>query len=174
MRDNLSRITYHAKNMANPFVLRLATLDDIPTLVKHRRGMFVDMEALKGGILDRGGLDAMDMTYASYLRAHLIDERLQAWLVTDGDRAAASGSILYTDWLPRPDGKQSVLAYVHSVYTEPVYRRLGLARQVLNAMIAECHARGLPRLTLHASDEGRGLYEQLGFVPTNEMRLMLG
>ena len=160
--------------MANPFVLRLATLNDIPTLVRHRRGMFVDMEALKGGTLDPGGLDAMDMTYASYLRAHLIDGRLQAWIVMDGDRSAASGSILYTDWLPRPDGKQSVLAYVHSVYTEPVYRRLGLARQVLNAMIAECHARGLPRLTLHASNEGRGLYEQLGFVPTNEMRLMLG
>ena len=160
--------------MANSSVLRLATLNDIPTLVKHRRGMFVDMDALKGGTLDPGGLDAMDMTYASYLRAHLIDGRLQAWIVMDGDRSAASGSILYTDWLPRPDGKQSVLAYVHSVYTKPVYRRLGLARQILNAMIAECHARGLPRLTLHASNEGRGLYEQLGFVPTNEMRLMLG
>ncbi len=160
--------------MPPQFDLRLAILDDIPTLVGHRRGMFVDMEALKGGMLDPAGLAAMDMTYASYLRAHLIDGRLQAWIVADGDRPAASGSILYTDWLPRPDGRQSVLAYVHSVYTEPVYRRLGLARQVLNAMIDECRARGLPRLTLHASNEGRGLYEQLGFVPTNEMRLMLG
>ncbi len=160
--------------MANTFVLRLATLDDIPALVKHRRGMFVDMEALKGGTLDRDGLDAMDMTYASYLRAHLIDGRIQAWLVTVDDQAAASGAILYTDWLPRPDGKQAVLAYVHSVYTEPAYRRQGLARQILNAMIAECRERGLPRLSLHASDEGRGLYAQLGFGPTNEMRLILG
>jgi len=158
--------------MPAQFELRLATLNDIPTLVEHRRGMFVDMEFLKGGTLDPAGLDAMDVTYASYLRAHLIDERLQAWIVSDGDRPAASGSILYTDWLPRPDGKQAVLAYVHSVYTEPVYRRLGLARQILNAMIAECQARGLPRLTLHASEQGRGLYEQLGFVPTNEMRLV--
>ena len=160
--------------MPAQFDLRLATLDDIPTLVEHRRGMFFDMEALKGGTLNPIGLDAMDMTYASYLRAHLSDGRIQAWLVTTGDQVAASGSILYTDWLPRPDGKQSVLAYVHSVYTKPVYRRLGLARQILNAMIDECRARGLPRLTLHASNEGRGLYEQLGFVPTNEMRLMLG
>lgn len=160
--------------MASNFCLRLATLDDIPTLVKHRRGMFVDMEALKGGTLDPDGLESMDLTYASFVRAHLIDGRLQAWIVTDGDRPAASGAILYTDWLPRPDGKQAVLAYVHSVYTEPVYRRLGLARQILKAMIAECRERGLPRMTLHASDEGRSLYDQLGFVPTNEMRLVLG
>ena len=159
--------------MPDALELRLATLDDIPTLVKHRRGMFVDMEALKGGTLDPRGLDAMDVAYASYLRAHLIDERLQAWIIADGNRAAASGAILYTDWLPRPDGKQAVLAYVHSVYTEPDHRHIGLARRILNAMMAECRARGLPRLTLHASDLGRGLYAQLGFVPTNELRLVL-
>jgi hypothetical protein len=27
------------------------------------------------------------------------------------------------------------------------------------------------RIVLHASDDGRRLYERLGFVPTNEMRL---
>jgi GNAT superfamily N-acetyltransferase len=86
---------------------------------------------------------------------------------------AASGAILFVDWLPRPDGRPAVLAYVHTVYTEPDYRRLGLAHRILTAMIAECRARGLPRLTLHASVQGRGLYEQLGFAPTNEMRLVL-
>ncbi len=169
------RSTQYVLHMVMPssFELRLATLNDIPTLVKHRREMFVDMEALRGHPLDSRGLDAMDVQYASYLRDHLSDGRLQAWVVMDADRAAASGSILYTDWLPRPDGNPAVLAYVHSVYTEPEYRRIGLARQILTAMIAECRSRGLARLSLHASDQGRGLYEQLGFVPTNEMRLSL-
>lgn len=160
--------------MSDTFVSRLATLDDIPALVKHRHGMFVDMEALKSGTLVALDLDAMDLMYASYARAHLIDGQMQAWIIADGDRAAASGALLFIDWLPRPDGKPSMLAYVHSVYTEPDYRRLGLARRILTAMIAECRARGLPRLSLHASDQGRGLYEQLGFTPTNELRLALG
>jgi GNAT superfamily N-acetyltransferase len=159
--------------MSSSFELRLATLADIPTLVRHRRGMFVDMEAQNGDMLDPYGLAEMDAQYASYLREHLIDGRLQAWVVMDADRAAASGSVLYSDWLPRPDGKPAVLAYVHSVYTEPPYRRIGLARRIVTAMIAECRTRGLPRLSLHASDQGRGLYEQLGFVPTNEMRLVM-
>jgi hypothetical protein len=40
-------------------------------------------------------------------------------------------------------------------------------RSVLSAL-AE---RNIRRIVLHASDDGRRLYERLGFVPTNEMRL---
>jgi GNAT superfamily N-acetyltransferase len=159
--------------MVEPLTLRLATLDDIPTLVKHRRGMFVDMATLAPMPYDLAGLDAMDAAYAIFAHERLIDGRMRAWVIVDDDRVAASGSLIFTDWLPRPDGKIAVLAYVHSVYTEPDHRRHGLARRILEAMIDECRQRGLPRLTLHASDMGRGLYEELGFMPTNEMRLTL-
>ena len=40
-------------------------------------------------------------------------------------------------------------------------------------MIEYCHENGWPRINLHASELGRGLYEDLGFEPTNEMRLVL-
>ncbi len=63
--------------------------------------------------------------------------------------------------------------YAHSVYTEPKHRRNGLARRILNGMIEYCHENGWPRINLHASELGRGLYEDLGFKPTNEMRLVL-
>jgi hypothetical protein len=47
--------------------------------------------------------------------------------------------------------------------------RLGeaLMRSVLSAL-AE---RNISRIVLHASDDGRRLYQRLGFVPTNEMLL---
>jgi hypothetical protein len=38
-------------------------------------------------------------------------------------------------------------------------------------VIADAQATGLASLVLHASDAGRPLYERLGFVATNEMRL---
>lgn len=41
------------------------------------------------------------------------------------------------------------------------------------AMIEWCREQGFREVSLHASDEGRGRYEQLGFQPTNEMRLSL-
>ncbi|HEY4724085.1 MAG TPA: GNAT family N-acetyltransferase, partial [Anaerolineae bacterium] len=117
--------------------------------------------------------DAMDAAYGPYLRVQLTNGTTRAWVIVDGDRRVASGALLFADWLPRPDGHKPGLAYVHSVYTEPGYRRIGLARRILKAMIAECRMRGLPRLTLHASEMGRPLYESLGFADTNEMRLTL-
>jgi GNAT superfamily N-acetyltransferase len=159
--------------MVTDLELRLATLDDVSALVRHRRQMFVEMDGLKGIQYDPAGLDVMDAVYAVFARDSLNSGRMQAWVIADGARIAASGALLYTNWLPRPDGVKPVLAYVHSVYTEADYRRSGLARRILKAMLEEGRARGLGRISLHASNQGRGLYEELGFVPTNEMRLIL-
>jgi hypothetical protein len=40
-------------------------------------------------------------------------------------------------------------------------------------MVAWCRAQGYAGVSLHATDEGRPLYESMGFAPTNEMRLRL-
>jgi len=159
--------------MADTLTLRPAVVGDIPTLVSHRRKMFEDMAALKGEQLDRAGLDAMDAAYAVLLRYEMPAGSTRAWVIEDGGRITASGALKFTDWLPRPDGSRRGLVYVHSVYTEPAYRQLGLARRILSAMLDYCRDNGWPRISLHASDMGRGLYEQLGFQPTNEMRLVL-
>ena len=37
-----------------------------------------------------------------------------------------------------------------------------------------CRSTGIRAVILDASDEGRSLYESLGFTQTNEMRLMIG
>ena len=62
---------------------------------------------------------------------------------------------------------------VVSMWTEPSHRRRGLGNRVMDAILQWCRARGIRRLTLHASTEGRPLYERFGFRPTNEMRLEL-
>jgi hypothetical protein len=36
-----------------------------------------------------------------------------------------------------------------------------------------CRANGIRAVILHSSDDGRKLYQALGFEPTNEMRLLL-
>ncbi len=158
--------------MTDAPALRLATVDDIPTLVNHRRRMFEDMAALKGEQLAQAGLDAMDAAYAALLGYEIPAGLTRVWVIEDGGQVMASGALKFTDWLPRPDGLRRGLVYVHSVYTEPAYRQRGLARRILNAMLDYCRENGWPRISLHASDMGRGLYEQLGFKPTNEMRLV--
>jgi len=164
---------YALRIMTDALTLRLATVDDIPALVNHRRRMFEDMYADKAVIRDRAGYDAMDITYAALLRYEIPAGSTRAWVIDETGIIAASGALKFTDWLPRPDGQRRGLVYVHSVYTVPEYRRQGLARRLLKAMIDYCRDNGWPRISLHASDMGRGLYEDLGFKPTNEMRLVL-
>jgi GNAT superfamily N-acetyltransferase len=64
-------------------------------------------------------------------------------------------------------------ATILNVYTDPEYRRRGVARQLMETMIDWCKREGLARVNLRASDTGRHLYESLGFKPSNEMRLPL-
>ena len=80
--------------------------------------------------------------------------------------------------LPRPpeDGAGDLVlgpeAIVLNVYVEPAWRRRGVARALMRALLDDLAARGVRRIVLHASPDGRRLYERLGFAPTNEMRLV--
>ena len=40
----------------------------------------------------------------------------------------------------------------------------------LRELLRSCRGNGIESVVLHASGEGRPLYEKLGFTPTNEMR----
>jgi GNAT superfamily N-acetyltransferase len=60
------------------------------------------------------------------------------------------------------------------MYTEPEFRKRGIARQIMLAILAWLKEQGLRSVNLHASSEGRPLYEKLGFENTNEMRLKFG
>jgi GNAT superfamily N-acetyltransferase len=58
-----------------------------------------------------------------------------------------------------------------NVYTCPQSRRKGLARKLTERAIEWCRANRVGTVILHASDAGRPLYQSMGFVPSNEMRL---
>ena len=72
-----------------------------------------------------------------------------------------AGKIVATTTL-LPYGQQ--LAWVGMVLTRPEYRRQGLARRLIEDAIAAAERMGILTLKLDAADEGRPLYESLGFV----------
>jgi len=56
------------------------------------------------------------------------------------------------------------LAWIGMVLTRPEYRRQGLARWLMQDAIASAESWGIRTLKLDATNEGRPLYESLGFV----------
>ncbi len=60
-----------------------------------------------------------------------------------------------------------------NVYTEKSYRRLGLAKHLVETAMEWCRGHGVDVMALHASAAGRPMYEAMGFKSTNEMRIQL-
>jgi GNAT superfamily N-acetyltransferase len=58
-----------------------------------------------------------------------------------------------------------------NLYVEREHRRRGVAHELMKKMIIWSRENEFSSVALHASDDGRALYERLGFRPTNEMRL---
>jgi GNAT superfamily N-acetyltransferase len=87
--------------------------------------------------------------------------------------------VFLRDSLPGPrkehgktvDVTRGKLGLLINVFTEPDWRRRGVGMLVMQQVIEWSREQCLDRLILHASDAGRPLYEKMGFVATNEMRL---
>jgi GNAT superfamily N-acetyltransferase len=163
--------------MADPtpdgFSLRVATPADAVLIARHRAAMWRDM-----GRLQADQFDPMVEATAPRLARLMTEGRYHGWLLAHADRPAlvvAGAGVVLREQLPFPiDGGRAIRfgeqGLVINVYTEPAYRRRGLAERVMRALLAWCETRGLSSVVLHASDGGRPLYERLGFVGTNEMR----
>jgi GNAT superfamily N-acetyltransferase len=106
------------------------------------------------------------------------DEYL-GWLAAPADapgKIIAGAGVQLRRTLPHPthEGERRLVSgrqgIVLNVYTEREWRKQGLARRLMEEVLKWARSSGLETLVLHASGEGRPLYERLGFVQTNEMR----
>jgi ribosomal protein S18 acetylase RimI-like enzyme len=154
--------------------IRRATGADAEVIARHRVAMFRDMGC--GGLPDERDAAPLEAAARQYLSEALPSGLYCGWLAEDGDGViVAGGGMIVQRGVPRPENVHGgEEAYLLNVYVEPAHRRFGLARALMDAMLAWARERGLARVVLHASDDGRALYESLGFDPvTTEMRLVL-
>ena len=122
---------------------------------------------------DADVLSAMVTATAEYLKKAIPEGSFRSWLACDNGRVVAGGAVVISAWPAHAYDLECRRATILNVYTEPEYRRRGIARQIMDAMIAWCKQEGFARVSLHASNQGRHLYESLGFEDSNEMRLNL-
>lgn len=150
-------------------IIREATVDDVSIILHHRRSMFEEM-----GYTDPAMLDRVVEMSRNVLKEGIREGFYRGWMAaTQEDSIVSGGGIVIARWLSMPFDVLPRRAWILNMYTEPPYRRRGLGRQLMQAMVDWCKREGLSHVSLHASDNGRHLYETMGFKPTNEMRLML-
>lgn len=138
--------------------------------------MFHDMGSITPGLVDQ----LIEMTCA-YLQEAIAQGEYFGWVaspIRERDRVVAGAGAQVRRVLPFPqrrrDGRLDVAygrqAIVLNVYTEPAFRRQGLARALMHEVLAWARKTELESLVLHAAPDGRPLYEALGFAATNELR----
>lgn len=155
------------------FEIREATIADIPVLASHRASMFADM-----GTLRAVRHEPLIGATADYLRDAMPRGEYLGWLARSSSPSETIGGAgaQLRNILPRPDPAAEAIelgpeAIILNVYVVPPWRRRGVAEALVRAVLASLAQRKVRRIVLHASDDGRRLYERLGFVASNEMRL---
>lgn len=153
--------------------VRRATAADAGVLARHRAEMFRDMRRLSDDLHDT----LIEASRAYFTRA-IADGSYVGWVAELDDRSreiVGGAGLELRELLPRPDETGGRLVRgpqgsILNVFTERAWRRRGVADALMRELLRWCRANGIASLVLHASDDGRPLYEKLGFTPTNEMR----
>lgn len=162
--------------MSHPFQIRPATRADLDVISDHRAQMFSDMGELPADLFETFRAQSKDTLHRLFAANQYV-----GWLANpqvEPGKIVAGAGVTLREVAPHPqpnaNGKFEIVsgrqAIIQNVYTEPDWRRRGLGTLLMKEIIAWSQKTGIDSLVLHASDEGRSLYEKLGFVATTEMR----
>ena len=86
-----------------------------------------------------------------------------SWLAFDGDKIIGTSGMSFAEKPPYftcPTGRLGILS---SMYTNPNYRRMGIAAELLDRVVKAAKEYGCGTIYITASDMGVKLYESYGF-----------
>ena len=123
----------------------------------------VDMRIAQ--LLEEGANETFDLRPAlgDYYARHLADDTFASWLALDGNRIVATSGMSVVEKPPYFGCPTGRIALISSMYTEPAYRRQGIARDLLFRVLDEAKACGCGVAQIKASDAGVPLYQAMGF-----------
>jgi GNAT superfamily N-acetyltransferase len=114
---------------------------------------------------EEGATEDVDLVppLMDYYHRHLADGTFVSWLAVDGDRIIGTSGMSFVEKPPYfscPSGRSGLLS---SMYTDPGYRRMGIAKELLRRVVEEARAYGCGNVQITASDMGVLLYTDFGF-----------
>lgn len=135
---------------------RKADLKDVEQLTELRKRQLID----EGGYSDVN----IDKELVNYFAIGIGNGQLIIWVAAEKEKIIGTAGVCFFQYPPsfrNPTGK---IAYITNVYTRDEYRKQGIASGLLELVMKEIRQEGCQFARLHASEEGRKMYEKLGFV----------
>lgn len=133
-------------------------------LTEKELNTFIEMRINQ--LREEGAKENIDLRPAlqDYYKRHMSDGTFVSWLAFDEDKIVGTSGMSFVEKPPYfscPSGKIGLLS---SMYTNPDYRRMGIATELLKRVVEEARAYGCGTVQITASDLGVKLYAAYGFV----------
>ena len=115
---------------------------------------------------EEGAKEEIDLVPAlqEYYTRHMEDGTFVSWLALDEENIIGTSGMSFVEKPPYfgcPSGKIGLLS---SMFTDPEYRRRGIAKELLSRVIDDAREYGCGTIQITASDMGVKLYTDFGFV----------
>ncbi len=134
-----------------------------------RKELFLEL----GEITTESDVEELESASKMYYLDH-IGKDLLNWGIRQDGNLAAIGSLCLFSRIPYQENLTGQEGYILNIFTSKNYRKQGMANQILDAIIDEAKKRGVRRLWLSSSDQGKPIYLHKGFrEKANEMELFL-
>lgn len=133
-------------------------------LTSEQLDTFISMRIKQ--LREEGATEDIDLVpyLKDYYNRHMTDGTFVSWLAMDGDRIVGTSGMSFVEKPPYfscPTGKIGLLS---SMFTDPDYRRMGIAKELLSRVVEEARNYGCGTVQITASDMGVLLYTDFGFV----------
>ncbi len=133
-------------------------------LTEKELSTFIDMRINQ--LREEGAREEIDLAPAlkEYYVRHIADGTFVAWLAFDGETIIGTSGMSFVEKPPYfgcPSGKLGLLS---SMFTNPNYRRKGIAKELLSRVVNDAREYGCGAIQITASDMGVKLYTNFGFV----------
>ena len=132
-------------------------------LTRNELDVFIEMRINQ--LREEGATEDIDLAPAleDYYKRHMADGTFVSWLAMDGDEIIGTSGMSFVEKPPYfgcPSGRIGLLS---GMFTNPNYRRKGIAKELLSRVVSEAKEYGCGTVQITASDMGVKLYTDFGF-----------
>jgi GNAT superfamily N-acetyltransferase len=115
---------------------------------------------------EEGATEDLDLVPAlkDYYHRHMADGTFVSWLAVDGSKIIGTSGMSFVEKPPYFSCLSGKIGLLSSMYTDPDYRRQGIAKELLRRVVEEARDYGCGSVQITASDMGVLLYTDFGFV----------
>ena len=137
------------------------TENELDTIIKMRINQLTEEYTSEGKTVPKD-VD-LESSLREFYTKNMANGTYVSWLAMDGDKIVGTSGMSFAEKPPYFTCVTGRLGILSSMYTDPDYRRMHIATNLLDRVVEEARNYGCGTIYITASNMGVKLYESYGF-----------